>query len=85
MPDEIHWTLALDDIKEFFDESPDRGIAISLPAIIDNRLTSILRAIMLPEKKLLDEMFQPSGALGNFRTKINLFVCAPSDTTNSVL
>jgi len=72
MPDEIHWTLALDDIKEFFDESPDRGIAISLPAIIDNRLTSILRAIMLPEKKLLDEMFQPSGALGNFKTKINL-------------
>lgn len=72
MPDEPHWTLALDDIKEFFDESPDRGIAISLPAIIDNRLTSILRAIMLPEKKLLDEMFQPSGALGNFKTKINL-------------
>lgn len=32
----------LDDIKEYFDESPDRGIAISLPAIIDNRITSIL-------------------------------------------
>jgi DNA-binding MltR family transcriptional regulator len=72
VPDEPHWTEALDDIKEFFDDSPDRGIAISLPAIIDNRLTSILKAIMLPEEKLLNELFQPSGAFGNFKTKISL-------------
>lgn len=68
----LHWTLDLDDIKEFFDDSPDRGIAISLPAIIDNRLTSILKAGMRDDEKLLNELFQPSGALGNFKTKINL-------------
>jgi hypothetical protein len=52
MPDDPDWHLKLDDIKEFFDDSPDRGIAISLPAIIDNRLTSILKAVMLPNEKL---------------------------------
>jgi len=75
MPDDPHWAEALDDlddIKEYFDDSPDRGIAISLPAIVDNRLTSILKAIMLPDEKLLNELFQPSGALGNFKTKISL-------------
>ena len=27
---------------------------------------------MLPDEKLLNELFQPSGALGNFKTKISL-------------
>jgi DNA-binding MltR family transcriptional regulator len=61
-----------DDIKEFFDESPDRGLAISLPAILDNRLTSILKVTMRGDEKLFNELFQPSGPLGNFKTKINL-------------
>jgi DNA-binding MltR family transcriptional regulator len=66
------WEFELDDIKEFFDESPDRGIAISLPAILDNRLTSILRASMRADEKILNEMFQPSSPLGSFKTKINM-------------
>jgi DNA-binding MltR family transcriptional regulator len=62
----------LPDIREFYDESPDRGIAISLPAIIDDRLTSILKLVMLDNKKLLNEFFTPGGSLSNFGTKINL-------------
>lgn len=62
----------IDDIKEFYEDSPDRGLAISLPAIIENRLTSILRAIMRPDEKILNELFQPSGALGDFGTKIRI-------------
>jgi DNA-binding MltR family transcriptional regulator len=62
------WDLA--DIKEFYDESPDRGLAISLPAIIDNRLTSILRLAMRDDDRLFNELL--TGPLGNFGTKIKL-------------
>jgi DNA-binding MltR family transcriptional regulator len=71
-PNIFHWDFESDDIREFFDESPDRGIAISLPAILDNRLGSILRASMRADEKVLNEMFQPSGPLGSFKTKINM-------------
>jgi len=62
----------LDDIKEYFDDSPDRGIAISLPAILDNRVTSILKAIMLPDERILNELFSPNRALGSFKAKVDL-------------
>jgi len=65
----LMWDFELDDIKEFFDESPDRGIAISLPAILDNRLTSLLKGFMRADEKILNEMFQGSGPLGSFKTK----------------
>jgi DNA-binding MltR family transcriptional regulator len=61
-----------DDRKEFYSESPDRGMAISLGAIVEDRLTVILKKIMRPEIKLANEIFQPTGPLGNFRTKISL-------------
>jgi DNA-binding MltR family transcriptional regulator len=67
-PGEPWWDLP--DIREFYDDSPDRGIAISLPAIIDNRLASILALVMRDDKKLLSELL--NGPLGNFGTKINL-------------
>ena len=62
-----------DDIKEFYDLSPDRGLAITLAAIVDNRLTSILKLLMRSDApKLANELFQPTGPLGNFRTKVSL-------------
>jgi DNA-binding MltR family transcriptional regulator len=71
-PDALSEWWELTDIREFYDESPDRGIAISLPAIVEDRLTSILTLTMLDNKKLLNELFHPSGPLGNFGTKITL-------------
>jgi DNA-binding MltR family transcriptional regulator len=62
----------IDDLEEFYDDSPDRGLAISLPAIVENRLTSILREVMRPDEKLANELFQPSGPLGTFSSKIRL-------------
>ncbi|HVA83653.1 MAG TPA: MltR family transcriptional regulator [Candidatus Binataceae bacterium] len=62
----------LPDIREFYDESPDRGLAISLPAIVEDRLAAILKLVMLEDKKLLNELFQPNGPLGTFGTKITL-------------
>jgi DNA-binding MltR family transcriptional regulator len=71
-PDAVAEWWELPDIREFYDESPDRGIAISLPAIVEDRLASILTLTMLDNKKLLNELFQPSGPLGTFGTKITL-------------
>lgn len=60
------------EIEDFYDSSPDRAIAISLPAIVENHLTSYIHAVMRPDAKILNELFHPSGALGNFGTKIRL-------------
>jgi DNA-binding MltR family transcriptional regulator len=62
-----------DDVKEFYDLSPDRGLAITLAAIVDNRLTSIVKLMMRHDAPaLINELSQPNGPLGNFRTKIHL-------------
>lgn len=60
------------DIKEFYDDSPDRGLAISLPAILDNRLTGILKAIMRPDHDVVTDLFRSGGALGNFGARIRM-------------
>ena len=47
-------------------------MAIMLGAIVENHLTALLRLLMRREKTLADEMFNPSGPLGPFGTKIRL-------------
>ena len=61
-----------DDIKEFYDQSPDRGLAISLPVIIENRITSILQGALRHDEKIWNELFRPSGGAGTFSQKVNL-------------
>src|ERR1700689_2400351 len=59
------------DFKEFFDESPDRGIALSLPAIIENRIDAILKAYMRQDDTTaVNEYFQPNGP--PFAAKVRL-------------
>src|SRR6266849_340538 len=60
------------EIREFHDLSPHRARAISLGALLENRLTAYLKTVMLSDAKTVNELFQPSGALGNFGTKIRI-------------
>jgi len=59
-------------MRQFFDESPDRALGIALPAILDNRITEILRTAMRQERKVADDLLKPDGALGNFAVKIDV-------------
>jgi hypothetical protein len=64
--------LSAEEIRAFYDHSSERAMAIMLGAIVENHLTALLRLLMRREKTLADEMFNPSGPLGPFGTKIRL-------------
>lgn len=56
----------------FYNHDSNRAVAVVWPAIVENRLTDAIRASLRPDKKVADEMFSPSGALGAFGQKIRL-------------
>jgi hypothetical protein len=56
----------------FYNHDSNRAVAVIWPAIVENRLTDAIRASLRPDKKVADEMFSPSGALGTFGQKIRL-------------
>lgn len=56
----------------FYELESDRAIAIVCAAIVENRLTAVLKAGMKQEERVLSELFRPSGPLGSFGTKIRL-------------
>lgn len=57
----------------FYDQSSDRAMAVLLGAIVENHLTGLLRLYMRrDEENVARELFQPSGPLGPFGTKIRV-------------
>jgi hypothetical protein len=56
----------------FYNHDSNRAVAVIWPAIVENRLTDAIRASLRPDKKVADEIFSPSGALGTFGQKIRL-------------
>jgi hypothetical protein len=60
-----------DEQDAFYATGSDRAIAILLGAIVENRLTDVIRAKTIPDgdAKLLKNLLRPSGALGSFGTK----------------
>jgi DNA-binding MltR family transcriptional regulator len=58
--------------KVFYDHSSERAMAIVLGAIVENHLTDLLRLLMRRERQLADELFNPTGPLGAFGTKIRI-------------
>lgn len=64
--------LTAEELEAFYDHSSDRAMAIMLGQMVENRLTRILRLLMLRDETLQSEMFRSSGPLGSFGTKIRL-------------
>jgi DNA-binding MltR family transcriptional regulator len=56
----------------FYELDSHRGIAVVGAAIVENRLTAVLRAAMRQDESALQELFRSSGPLGTFGTKIRL-------------
>jgi DNA-binding MltR family transcriptional regulator len=64
--------LTEDEQTAFYENVSDRSSALVLANIVENRLTELLRLSMRDDKMLADELFNPSGPLGPFGTKIRL-------------
>ncbi len=56
----------------FYEQGSDRAVAVICTAIVENRLTAVLKASMKSDAEALTELFRPSGPLGNLGTKIRL-------------
>jgi hypothetical protein len=64
--------LTPEETAAFYENVSDRSSALVLANIVENRLTELLRLCMRDDKALADELFNPSGPLGPFGTKIRL-------------
>lgn len=65
--------LTKDEIEAFYDALRDRDRAIVLSAIAENHLTSLFQLLMRrDEKEISQQLFNPSGPLGPFGTKIRV-------------
>ena len=65
--------LTRDELEAFYDALKDRDRAIVLSAIAENHLTSLLQLLMRRnEKEISQQLFNPSGPLGPFGTKIRV-------------
>jgi len=64
--------LTPEETAAFYENVSDRSSALVLANIVENRLTELLRLCMRDDKKLADELFNSSGPLGPFGTKIRL-------------
>src|SRR5450759_1487344 len=56
----------------FYQHDSNRAVAVVWAAIVENRLTDVLRAYMRPDERVANELFSPNGALGTFGHKIQL-------------
>lgn len=56
----------------FYSQDSDRAMAIMYGTMLENRLTDLIFLYLRPDKKVRNELFHPSGALGNFGVKIRL-------------
>jgi hypothetical protein len=65
--------MTKDEIEAFYEAPRDRDRAIVLSAIAENHLTSLLQLLMRrDEKDISQRLFNPSGQLGPFGTKIRV-------------
>lgn len=55
-----------------FDHGNERAEAITLPVLLENTLEALLRLSLRSDATIANEMFRPSGPLGNFGTKVRM-------------
>src|SRR5258706_3111824 len=69
----MHDMMSDQGLREFFDESPDRAIGVSLPAMLEHSIEQMLRRSLRDDDSgLAGELLKPSGPLGAFGTKVRI-------------
>ena len=61
-----------DEVAAFYEPGSDRAVAVVCTAIVENRLTALLKAAMRDDAKVHEELFRPSGPVGSLSAKIKL-------------
>jgi DNA-binding MltR family transcriptional regulator len=54
------------------DSAQPRAAGVMWPALVERRVDSLFEAALRPDKKVHEELFHPSAALGNYGTKVKL-------------
>jgi DNA-binding MltR family transcriptional regulator len=69
--------LSADSVRfvEDLQKETDRGAALVAAAFADNVLDSMLRSFFVDDKKVVDEVLSPYGAVGSFSGRISLAYC----------
>jgi DNA-binding MltR family transcriptional regulator len=70
MPDLKHQ----DEIDAYYMADPihTRAAAIMWPIIVERRVDNLFKIALRPDEKVFNELFRPSGALGNYGVKVQL-------------
>src|SRR5215216_1518415 len=50
----------------------DRGCALIVASWVDDALTDFLKAYLVQDAKIIDDLFRPMGPLGSFSAKISM-------------
>jgi hypothetical protein len=58
--------------RELLDGESDRGCGLAAAAYLDSELARLLRGYLVDDKKVLDGLFDASGALSSFSSRIDL-------------
>jgi DNA-binding MltR family transcriptional regulator len=61
-----------DEIAAFYEQGSDRAVAVVCTAIVENRLTFLLKAAMRQDSAVHNELFRSSGPIGSLGSKIRL-------------
>jgi DNA-binding MltR family transcriptional regulator len=61
-----------DEEVAFYTHDSNRAVAVVWAAIIENRLTDVIKTAIRKDEKIASELFDPGGPLGNFGTKIRV-------------
>ena len=61
-----------DELAAFYELGSDRAIAVVCLAIVENRLTDLLKAAMRKDDTAQEELLNPSGPIGSLATKVKL-------------
>jgi DNA-binding MltR family transcriptional regulator len=56
----------------FYNHDSDRAVAVVWPAIVENRLTDLLRAGFIPAPKEFEDLFGPGKTIGDLGLKIKM-------------
>jgi DNA-binding MltR family transcriptional regulator len=61
-----------DEVAAFYERGSDRAVAVVCLAIVENRLTDLLKVAMRKDERAQEELFNPSGPIGSLGTKIKI-------------
>lgn len=71
-PDRVIVLENVIELRDNLSKESDRGLALMAAAYIDDRLEVLLKAYFVDDKKIIKRMFDFTGSLGNFSSRLDI-------------